>query len=158
MTIEFTRLQKQESEITKLVILDKHEFTLSGLITYFNGTKKIKKLFGKTTRPYAYSEYFGKYFNTPEELLREYKERFDKRNLMIWKGKLYEGEKIAMKTESDNEGTIYRFGSPQEVYSFLKELQETVDTKGLFVKVGSSLVSFREFLAKYGDLDSLNIE
>ena len=157
MKIEFTRLQRQESEITELVILDKLEVTRD-LITYFNGTKKIKKLFGKTIRPYAYSKYFGEYFNTPEELLRRYKEWFENRNLMIWKGKLYEGERIVLKTESDNEGTIYRFESPQEVYSFLKELQETVDTKGLFAKIGSSLVSFREFLVKYGDLDSLNIE
>jgi hypothetical protein len=156
--IEFTRLQRQESEITKLVIQDKLEFTLSGLITYFDGTKKIKKLFEKTTRPYSYSEYFKEYFNTPEELLRRYKEKFYTRNLMIWKGRLYEGERIVIKTEGDKEGTIYRFRSPKEVYSFLKKLQETIDAKGLFAKVGSSLVSFREFLAKYGDLDSLNIE
>ena len=157
MRIEFVRLRKQESEITRLVIFNKLEFT-SGFISYFNGSKKIRKLFGKTTRPYAYSELFEEYFNTPNELLKRYKEKFVDRNFIIWKGKLFETERILIETENKDKGVVYRFNSPKEVYSFLKELQETISTEGLYTKIGSSLVSFREFLAKYGDLESLNIE
>lgn len=158
MKIDFIRLQKHESEIKRLVIIDKAEFE-SGLISYYNGTKKIKKygLFGKTTRPYAYSAHFEEYYNTPEELLRKYKEHYTNRNFILWKGKLYESEKVVIKTENDD-GVVYNFNSAKEIYSFLRNIQETIDTKGLFTKVQDTLISLREYLAKYGDLDSLNIE
>lgn len=158
MTIDFIRLQKQESEIRKLVIIDKAEFE-NELISYFNGSKKIRKykFFGKIIRPYAYSEHFEEYYNTPEELLRRYKEHYKNRNFIIWNGKLYESEKISIKTERD-ESAVYNFNSAKEIYSFLKNIQETVDTRGMFTKVRDSLISLREYLVKYGDLDSLTIE